>query len=192
VNIDVHILTLPNSNRKYLAKAIASLQHDPVNLYIVPGVAGDIGSGRMMGFCHGIAPYVSFVDEDDLVELGAFSRISDAIVENPDCAFYTNEILIDSDGNKIGDGFSKDPTPFKGNRGLHLAQVPGQPGKYMHHLVCYPRVSLAGLDLSNAERFSPETTINNHVAKTAKFVELPFVGYRWRIHSGNSSSHLWK
>ena len=192
MNIDVHILTLPNSNRKWLAKAIASLQHEPVNLFIVPGVVGDIGSGRMNAFSYGSAAHVSFVDEDDLVELGAFSKISDEIGKNPSCAFYTHEILIDEGGSKIGDGFAKDPTPFRGNKGLELAAVPGQPGKYMHHLVVYPRASLAGLDLSNAEKFSPETTINNHVAKTAEFVELQFVGYRWRIHGGNSSRHLWK
>lgn len=48
--IDVHILTMPDSNREWLSRCIKSLDGEPVNLHILPGVKGDIAAGRMAGF----------------------------------------------------------------------------------------------------------------------------------------------
>jgi hypothetical protein len=70
--VDVHILTMPGMNQDWFEQAMESLRNEPVNVFVVPGYAGDLSRGRVDGYAQGTAPFVSHVDADDYVLPGAF------------------------------------------------------------------------------------------------------------------------
>lgn len=192
--IDVHILTMPDSNREWLSRCIKSLDGEPVNLHILPGVKGDIAAGRMAGFAMGSAPYVSWVDHDDAVMPGIFSDIiwqignQSRIRVECQCAIYTDEVII---GEKTFiSGWSTNPEPFRHDPRLKLCRVPGTSDSYMHHLLVLPRYSIADCP-KPGWLMAPEPEIIAHAAsRGVTFHHLKQVGYMWRQHSDNASNKL--
>lgn len=94
--IDVHILTLPNENKNWLADCQKSLNDEPVVVHLVPGIPGNLGESRYQGFNVGQLPFAACVDSDDIVEPGGFSVCYSVLKENPSIdVVYTAEYVVD-------------------------------------------------------------------------------------------------
>ena len=81
--IDVHILT-HNEPQWQIDRCLESLKDEPINLHIVHGFdEWPPYQGRALGFSKGTAPYVSYVDPDDYIVPGAFTKLL-AVIESGD------------------------------------------------------------------------------------------------------------
>lgn len=65
-----------------------------VNVHTVQGIQGDIFQGRMLGFDHGDAEYVSFADDDDDINSDEYHKIVRYVYDNKPDALYTNSYKI--------------------------------------------------------------------------------------------------
>lgn len=75
--VDVHIIqpaVWDDRAIKLHAQCVDSLKNEPVDIHFVDYVPGDIRAARFAGFSRGIHKYVSFVDWDDYIEPGIFSK----------------------------------------------------------------------------------------------------------------------
>lgn len=162
--IDVHILTRPEQNNVWFAECLDSLKDEPVVLHILQGVKDHVGLGRIQGFSQGSCEWVSFVDPDDVVVPGIFSKVLEVISTNDVDAVFTEEIQVDAD----------------------LKQLYPVRGFNTHHLMVFRRSLLTPLldDLKDfpikGDRYLATEFIKKHRAKP-----LHEVGYKWRIHESN-------
>ena len=69
--VDVHVLQCYEPPA-WLDACLRSLETEPVNVHLRPGIQGQVGLARARAFRHGTAEYVAFVDADDEVVSGAF------------------------------------------------------------------------------------------------------------------------
>lgn len=99
--VDVHILTMPDDNKSWFDQCLLSLEKEPVNIYICPGIVNDIGNARADAFMKGGAKYVSFVDPDDYVLSGGFVECVNVLEEYNLDAVYTSEIKTGQSGEVL-------------------------------------------------------------------------------------------
>lgn len=83
--LDVHILTLPERREK-LEACLASVRPTRATVRVLPGVPGHIGRGRFEAFGGAQEPFVTYVDDDDLVVPGLIDEILHVLEANPDTA----------------------------------------------------------------------------------------------------------
>ena len=175
IKADIHILTIPD-RVLWLNDTIGSLQQQPCNIYLHPGIIGNTGSARYEAFQLGSAPYVGYADDDDLVEPGAVQACINVLEANPKAVgVFTDEVLIDHAGKIIGKGSStgNDWTPKR-----HLGSL-----KFVHHLWLGRRESV-----NRHKAIMQNMPIGAHWALTClmaldgPWIHLPIVGYQWRIH----------
>lgn len=182
--LDVHVLLLDNSNPIYLAECCNSLRFEPVNIWYANGVNNDIGEARSKAFLLGEAKYVSYVDPDDRVIPGSFQKCIDYLEANPSCpAVYTDEKMIDEDGDFIMNGWSYDDKPFL-EKGYNPELLQG-----IHHLLVMRRdILLKCLPLKSKR--VPEPVLTAELRTYGALEHLHFFGYEYRIHGKNTfSSH---
>lgn len=98
--IDVHVLHLPGENQEWADQCARSLVDEPINVFNLDGIYGDIRQARYEGYKQGTAPYVSFVDPDDFVHPGAFQVCLDAIKGTEYGGVYTTSYVDNEDGTK--------------------------------------------------------------------------------------------
>jgi hypothetical protein len=188
-DIDVHILTRPTSSKEWLAECIDSLKDEPVNLYVTQGVEGSIGQGRYHAFKLGNAPFVSFVDDDDLVVPGIYSEITNHL--RADRVVFTDEILIDKDGNFLKHGWSSHPEEWTELFPL-ITMVNGVKPRY-HHLVTLPRDQvIQNLDSLLLDTIYCEPNLVYRLAGSCEFMHLKSVGYKYRIHDKSTTYKLFE
>lgn len=90
--IDVHILTLPETDLTLLNECVSSVMADPINLSIVEGVDGHLGQGRADAIRKGKAAWVGWIDPDDVVIPGAYRRLLEISKKIPETPFlWANE-----------------------------------------------------------------------------------------------------
>ncbi|EWS77238.1 glycosyltransferase family 2 protein [Xylella taiwanensis] len=123
--LDVHILTLPDTpvawvqqRRAAIAAAVAQAGYRVV-IHELPGIIGHIGRGRARGYRLGTQPYVTYIDDDDVVLPGAFTALGPALHAGHEA---------------IAPG---ETTEQSGVR----RRCPGP-----HHLICYQRSTACGFD----------------------------------------------
>ena len=105
--IDVHCLVHKKEEKFFPLLAEQMENEDNVDFHIIPN-GDNIGRGRARGFLTGDAEYVSYVDYDDLIEPGIFTKINEVMNDGfPWC--YTDEMLIDEEGKDIQPGWSSNP-----------------------------------------------------------------------------------
>jgi hypothetical protein len=158
------MLVLGDERQDWLEQCLASLENEPINLHVLPGVRGHIGAGRAAGFATGEAEFVSFVDPDDWIEPGAVSKCLDAIrAANADLA-WTTEVWHCPDGK---DRYNR--------------QNP-------HHLCVYRRSAITSLlplvascVTRSEQSMLPDLTNRVHV---------PEVGYHYRFRLDSSAAAL--
>ena len=191
MDIDVVITTLPDSNREWFSRCLNSLKDEPVNLYFVNGKRGQIGYGRAESLRCGSLPYIAFVDPDDEVEPGIFEKIIPLLSDYP-VHVYTDEILIDEDGNKICDGWSIDRDILnKVPKDLIPLLWDKQNKSYFHHLNVFSRdEALLYLQKLYVGHRGIEGFLFQHIGKFGIVKHLSEIGYRWRMHKHNISNHF--
>lgn len=92
--IDVHLIT-HNEPQWQLDRCLDSLKSEPINLRIFQGFdEWPPIQGRALGYSKGTAPYVSYVDPDDYIVPGAFTKLLTAIQSGDYDAAYGWEIVI--------------------------------------------------------------------------------------------------
>lgn len=80
--IDCHVLHCYEPTA-WIDAALASLDGEPVNVHLCPGIPGKVGLARARAFEWGEAPYVAWLDGDDEVMPGAFSASLDVLDADP-------------------------------------------------------------------------------------------------------------
>lgn len=83
--LDVHILTLPDRQHE-LARCLATTESSMANVHVLDGYAGHIGRGRVQGFSTGDAPFVTYVDDDDMLVPGTLDLLARLLEANPGVA----------------------------------------------------------------------------------------------------------
>lgn len=84
-NIDIHILHV-REPFDWVARTARSLS-GVGNIWIVPGIAGELVRARSRAFSLGEAEYVSFADPDDTYNPEVFPLMAEALSADPGAAF---------------------------------------------------------------------------------------------------------
>ena len=82
--LDVHILHSDSTPSAAWERCLASVASERATIKILDGVDGHIGKGRYEGFSRGANPFVTYVDDDDMVSPGLLDYLHDALEEHPD------------------------------------------------------------------------------------------------------------
>lgn len=176
--VDVHIAI--GHDEPWLTDCVNSLMREDVNIWFVPKIEGDTAAAREAGFRKGSAPYVSFVDPDDLVVPGVFERCVAALDQHWEwVGCYTDESLITADGDFLMHGWSIDPRPFEA-MGYRHELMQG-----IHHLRVLRR-SIVERCLPLKTKRMPEPVLMHEMRKYGELGHIPIVGYHWRIHKANT------
>lgn len=91
--IDIHIIKHPSENRD-ITSLVDSLSVDSrINAIVVEGFKDNIGKGRFAGFSISESPYVSFIDDDDEIDMDELTACLDYIEsgKSNNYAFSTRE-----------------------------------------------------------------------------------------------------
>lgn len=153
--IDVHVLTHEGTRPEWLAQCLASLEGEPVNVFVVDNAGHSVGEGRARGYALGDAPYVAYVDSDDYVLPGCFDACLQGLKTHN--AVVTMERVEYENGRVF---------PFP------------KPG---HSVTVYRREDV----IPHLHRMSssPHST-DLHMRELLKPAQLDVVGYVWRVHAG--------
>jgi len=174
--IDVHLLTL-NEPAEWRDACIVSLDGAPIQLHVVPGIAGRIGEARAAGYAQGNLPLVSFIDPDDLYEASAFTQLADALDACPQAVMaYSDEVLMDEAGNDIA------VRRLAYSRWQHANSA-----SHVHGLIVMRRsaVEAALAETADLNNFA-DWLLTLLIAKRGGVLHLPIVGRRWRQHPKQS------
>lgn len=181
--IDVHCLVHTKkitSFEEILMKQL-SLESD-IKLHIIKN-GSNIGLGRVTGFLSGTAPYVSYVDYDDMIEPGIFTEINEVMSNGvPWC--FTDEMLIDENGEFLKPGWSSSPELY--NESI-LGYVRIKPGVYAHHILTFrrdlitPKMCFIMKQLSELSEEYLRTELAQY-----HFEHIKKVGYYWRQHKDST------
>jgi hypothetical protein len=150
---------MPGQRGDWWAKCGASLVGHPINLVELPGIPGDYVTARCRGFVVGDAPFVSYVDPDDLVMPGAFEACLRALDDPALVMVWTNSLAVHED------------SPMSSARLV----TPATP----HQLIVIRRWAA-----ETALRRGPigDIQFRSEVGKLGEARRIDFVGYVWRTH----------
>jgi hypothetical protein len=178
VLIDVHIIV--SENEPWIEECLNSLESEPVNVWFVHRIEGDVRKAREEGFSKGSSEFVSFIDPDDVIVPGIFKQCLDVLHENPDAVgVYTTDELVDVSGNHIAYGWAQYEKPFT-DKGFPIELTNG-----IHHLRVFRRSAVEKC-LPLKSRMIPEPLLNAEIQKHGDLIHIPVVGYKWRIHGDNT------
>lgn len=180
--IDVHILTHPTQDRSAtLDPLLRSLDREPVNVHLVPGVYRMIGAGRAKGFRCGNEGLVSFVDDDDEIVPGVFDKLLEIFEKDPeiDGACTREQAFINGEPVRT---WAAQEFPWKYYDRRHYLNI--------HHVVAYKRDkidpyldSLIDVPTSSEHTLAGLMLLNGAIIRHA-----PFIGYKWHQHGGSTPS----
>lgn len=152
--IDVHVLTFSGTRPDWLDQCVASIEAEGLNVFVVPGVEGNIGAGREQAYRLGTSEFVSYVDSDDYLLPG----VGGACLSGLEA--HRNVVTLE--------------------RRLHgtvLTPIP----EPQHHLAVYRRADvLPHLAAMPAHPIYCDAFLMHRLKPT----QLDTVGYVWRIHAG--------
>lgn len=181
--IDVHCLVHTANVTAYEEQIIAQMKQEKcANFHIIKN-GKNIGLGRVCGFLTGNAPYVSYVDYDDLIEPGIFTKINEVMDTGiPWC--YTDEVLVDKYGKYIKPGWSSNPELYPEEI---LSYVRVKPGVHVHHILTFrrdlitPKMCFIMKQLSELSEEYLRTELAAY-----DFHHIEEVGYYYRQHENNT------
>lgn len=182
MKVDTHVLLMPDTNRQWWEECQVSFRHEPINLHLAEGVPGHIGKARAKAYQLGNAPYLSFIDPDDLIVPGAFQACIDTLDAHPEaCGAYTDEVLIDPAGEHLGAGI------WTGRLWNPLLML--EP-KYMHHIIVMRREFVLR-HLAEMEKWPnlAEFVLKGLLTQYGPWVHAGKVGYKWRVGNPVKASH---
>lgn len=193
--IDVHCLVHPKFNVHWYAAIHDQLKaEEAINrcYYEYLNVFNSIAEARLKCYQSGDNPFIGFVDSDDLIEPGIFTKILAEFEKGADVV-TCNEMMINEQGEIIGPGVLLQPEiypqwiqdlfPFK---------------NINHHIFCFRRELLNPNYVKDSARKLAETGLNlgdyTYAAvkdiETRKAVLIPEVGYYYRRHKGQVTSWI--
>lgn len=168
MNVDIHII---KSNRGYIDACLESIKDEPVNIHFLKHVDNEHGKLRMKGFSMGNSPYVSLVDDDDIVIPGIFDRAI-MIMEKGYSAYYSNHYVMNAEGNVYGKRFDKLAPPI----GFSQANQ-------MHHVVVYRREIIQPvLSYLNGVKLFDKLLLNLKSIYDGRVYGENKMGLYWRVH----------
>jgi hypothetical protein len=168
--IDVHVVFTPGFDSEAdRDRMLAQLADEPVNVHVIQGSKDSLNKSRISGYQSGAAPFVTYVDPDDMVQPGAFHKLMAAIHAFPDCQYFGgNEYVFEKNLRRF--------LPFR--ESPLLLNV-------LHHLQVMRR-GLADTDLWNLYgkdsfvRGQDHLLYVNAIEKAGEFVYLDIPLYDWR------------
>lgn len=176
--VDVHMVI--GRREQWLQECLDSLKNEPINLFTVHRVEGDTGAARTQAFTMGTAEYVSFVDPDDKVVPGIFTKCTDILDDNPDVVgVYTDQVLINRHGDYLMDGWSINEQPF-----LRFGYRP-ELSQGHHNLYVLRREEVEKCLPLKTKRM-PEVVLIHELKRLGSIHHLKEIGYFWRIHGKNT------
>jgi hypothetical protein len=183
--IDVHCLIHKKS--PFTPYLIKQMETEPAVTFhpIING--SNIGLGRAVGFTKGINPYVSFVDYDDMIESGIFTKINEVMEAGADWC-YTDEVLIDRDGAILQPGWSSHPHLFSRSI-LDMVQI--GLNEYANHIITLRRELLTPKILFIMKQLKElsEPYLFTELSKYER-THIKEIGYYWRQHEDNATKRL--
>lgn len=107
--IDINIIIHPpeDTDRKRLLtlpELLSSLSTEPVNVHLIRNMelADNVFERRKIGYLAGYAPFVSYVDDDDVVRPGVYVECLRVLTENPEIGgVYTNSTIRYESGHEM-------------------------------------------------------------------------------------------
>lgn len=180
--IDVHIAHQPGENLDWWQQCQDSLAGHPINIHNLGGISGDVYTTRRMGYLLGSAPYVSFVDPDDIVLPGAFESCLECLEKDPDLAgAYTGSDLIDHTGAVKQHNYTGRPWARR-----FIWSDP-----QIHQIVVMPRVLIEKIMMAYPDpdpdlKLMADRVIFALMSTLGDFAYSGLTGYRWRIHDAGS------
>lgn len=152
--IDIHVLTYSGTRQDWLDQCLASLATEPCTVHVVPGVDGNVGAGRAVGYTLGEHEFVGYVDSDDYVFPGVMRACLEGLKAHRGVVTMEQRLW----GSRIAAGL-----------------VGG------HHLTVYRREDvLPHLDGLEAHPIHCDELMT----RLLKPFQLGTLGYMWRMHPG--------
>ncbi len=173
--VDVHIVV--SQNEPWFPQCFDSLKNEPVNIFYIDAIPGHTSAARTLGFLNGDSEYVSFVDPDDEVIPGIFSDCIEILEKDKSLSgVYTDEILINANGEFLNNGWSMNPPTLPWLQELHQG---------IHHLRVLRRSAVMKCLPLKTKRM-PEIILMHEIKKCGPLHHLNKIGYKWRIHGSNT------
>jgi len=130
--LDIHCLIHPEFNRIWYLNLVSQLINEPDIIFHQVWNEKSITEGRIIGYNQGNSPYIGFVDSDDLIEPGIFSKILLEFEKGADVV-SCNEMLIDEYDKIIAPGLLLQPNIYsKWLQNLFSLGI-------NHHIFCFKR-----------------------------------------------------
>ncbi len=179
IPVDTHVILLPETNQEYWKMCHESLKNEPINLHLIEGTNGHIGTGRSDGFSKGSSPYVCCIDPDDIVIPGAFISCIKALETHPEaCGAYTDELVIDESGRTVRKGL------WSGREWNPLLQIEPQ---YLHHIFVMRREFVdQHMDELRQWPFLADFILKGLLTAHGPWIHVNGFGYKWRLHQNQA------
>lgn len=81
--LDVHILQHPEYRRWKVGRCLESCHSDRAHVHLLEGYPDHIGRGRVEGFSRGTQPFVTYVDDDDMLVPGTLDILVGLLEQTP-------------------------------------------------------------------------------------------------------------
>lgn len=172
--IDVHMIVMPDTDPMKRAMITAQLAMEGVELHVIDGIAGNLRLGRKRGYAAGTNPWVTYVDPDDQIERGIFTRLRTAIERHPE---------VDVVG-------CNEYAKFGNIRRIRPMEISRTAINRFHHLTTYRREAVADLDyVEQPELGGIEfLRLTDMLCRGKPFVYLDRPGYIWTADNPRSYS----
>ena len=169
--IDCHILIDPAREASACAM-LAQLRAEPVNIQARVAQPGQLTEARIASIRCGSAPLVAWVDDDDQLTPGVFSRLLVELDKHPEaCGVFSTEAQV-----RAGRVTAVNPAPTEvWTQANMLDRHP-----FVHH-VAIMRRSLVERHLEEIRAFPRvgDQLLMWLVSRHGPWLHVPIVGYRW-------------
>jgi len=82
--LDVHILKRADLDPDVWARCEVSVASFYAKTHVIPAEPGHIGRGRIRGYAQGDQPFVTYVDDDDMIAPGLLDYLNGYLTAHPD------------------------------------------------------------------------------------------------------------
>lgn len=172
--VDCHIVD-SGRNPQWLQECITSLESQPVNIHIIP-YTKDLITSRRLGFSKGNAEFVTYADDDDVVDPNTINKCLDVLTsDKKPSAVYTDEYIVHEDLSICKPGVSW-------NKPWSIASQISIP-TFVHPLIVARRSSVNKyLPMIKYSGIYPDYILWCMLGISEGFTHIDYLGYKWRQH----------
>jgi hypothetical protein len=162
----------------WFGECIQTRSDEPARFVFSPHIEGDFNRARIQSFDRCSADLISFADPDDVVLPGALAECYEALLANPESGgVFTWETIIDAEGRYA------DRSPIRERDARYIVRTP----RAAHHLIVVRRrVYEAVKPFVAQHKWGFDWALAVAAEQLGGLVNVPIVGYHWRIHGKNS------